>query len=81
MSPAQHQIHHSKTEEHRDKNFGFLFAFWDLFAGSLVIPHEKMEIQYGLPQNEEVEYSSIARLFLLPFVKIKDRLYKPKMVS
>ena len=29
ISPAQHQIHHSRDKAHFDKNFGSCFAFWD----------------------------------------------------
>lgn len=29
VTPQSHRIHHSAREEHRDKNFGVLFSFWD----------------------------------------------------
>jgi len=29
ISPAQHQIHHSRDKEHFDKNFGSCLAIWD----------------------------------------------------
>ena len=29
VSPAQHQIHHSRDKEHFDKNFGSCLAIWD----------------------------------------------------
>src|SRR6185295_9967512 len=35
ISPAQHQIHHSKAERHWDRNFGFTFAIWDWICGTL----------------------------------------------
>ncbi len=34
VSPAQHQIHHSRALRHRDKNFGFAFSVWDKLFGS-----------------------------------------------
>jgi len=34
VSPAQHQLHHSVSEEHFDKNFGVAFACWDLMHGT-----------------------------------------------
>ena len=34
VSPAQHQLHHSVSEEHFDKNFGVAFACWDLIHGT-----------------------------------------------
>ena len=48
ISPAQHQIHHSTAPRHYDKNFGFLFAFWDWMAGSLYVPASKESIEFGL---------------------------------
>lgn len=34
FSPIGHRIHHSKAEEHWDKNFGNLFVFWDKLFGT-----------------------------------------------
>lgn len=36
ISPAQHQIHHSRAPEHRDRNFGTCLALWDRLLGTLV---------------------------------------------
>jgi creatinine amidohydrolase/Fe(II)-dependent formamide hydrolase-like protein len=69
ISPAQHQIHHSKAPRHLDKNFGFIFAFWDGCFGSLYLPRGKENIDIGLTNREDEEYSSIRRLYFLPFVK------------
>lgn len=69
ISPAQHQIHHSKAPQHFDKNFGFIFACWDGWFGSLYVPQDKEGIEVGLPEREDEEYSSIRRLYFLPFVK------------
>jgi sterol desaturase/sphingolipid hydroxylase (fatty acid hydroxylase superfamily)/creatinine amidohydrolase/Fe(II)-dependent formamide hydrolase-like protein len=67
ISPAQHQIHHSKAAQHFDKNFGFIFAFWDAWFGSLYVPRSKEHIAVGLPDREDEKYSSVLRLYLLPF--------------
>ena len=34
MSPAQHQIHHSRSDRHRDRNMGFALSFWDQLFGT-----------------------------------------------
>ena len=34
MSPAHHQIHHSRNVRHRDKNMGFSLSFWDQLFGT-----------------------------------------------
>jgi sterol desaturase/sphingolipid hydroxylase (fatty acid hydroxylase superfamily)/creatinine amidohydrolase/Fe(II)-dependent formamide hydrolase-like protein len=69
ISPAQHQIHHSKASRHLDKNFGFIFAFWDQWFGSLYVPRTKENIEIGLANLEDEEYSTIRRLYFLPFAK------------
>ena len=71
LSPAQHQIHHSKKEEHRHKNLGAIFAFWDYFANSLFIPKEKEKLEFGLPTvSNEADYTSLPRIFIVPFRKV-----------
>jgi len=34
ISPAQHQIHHSREQKHWDKNFGVCLSIWDQMFGS-----------------------------------------------
>jgi sterol desaturase/sphingolipid hydroxylase (fatty acid hydroxylase superfamily) len=69
ISPAQHQIHHSKARQHWNKNFGFMFATWDYIFGSLYIPREQENIEFGIGNGQEKEYSSVLRLYFLPFAK------------
>lgn len=73
ISPAQHHIHHSSSEAYYDKNFGFIFSIWDRLFGTLVLSSKGEQIIYGIG-GEEREYSSAARLFVLPFVKAARRL-------
>ena len=71
ISPAQHQIHHSLAIQHRDKNFGEIFAVWDWLFGTLYVPSGHEEIRYGLsdqfgraiPQPHE----TLSRALLVPF--------------
>lgn len=78
ISPAQHQIHHSNARRHWDKNFGFIFSFWDSLFGSLYVPKEKEELTFGLGEGrqEDIQYRSVARLYFLPFKKAALRLIK-----
>lgn len=50
ISPAQHQIHHSRDLRHRDKNLGYMFSLWDLLFGTLYIPKTHEQIRYGLSE-------------------------------
>jgi sterol desaturase/sphingolipid hydroxylase (fatty acid hydroxylase superfamily) len=69
ISPAQHQIHHSKAKRHWDKNYGFIFATWDYLFGSLYVPKERETIEFGIGGGEEQLYSDPLKLYVLPFKK------------
>jgi len=48
LSPAHHQIHHSRDPVHFDKNFGASLALWDWLFGTLHIPQGQNEhIRFG----------------------------------
>jgi sterol desaturase/sphingolipid hydroxylase (fatty acid hydroxylase superfamily) len=48
ISPAQHQIHHSRDKKHFDKNFGSCIAIWDkLFNSWLSSANNKVK-RFGL---------------------------------
>ena len=67
ISPAQHQIHHSKAKRHWNKNYGFIFAIWDYLFGSLYIPKEREAIEFGIGDGEEHLYGNPLKLYTLPF--------------
>ncbi len=73
ISPAQHQIHHSAAPRHFDKNFGFMFAFWDWMAGSLYVPARHEAIEFGLSGEDARHYDSLWHLYWCPFVRLRDR--------
>ncbi len=80
VSPAQHQIHHSRDPKHFDKNLGFIFAFWDWLAGTLYVPQGKEELRYGLGGDEHLEFDGVWTLYLLPVRKLLSRLRRPRRV-
>ena len=69
ISPAQHQIHHSRQPEHYDRNLGFMFAFWDWTAGTLYVPAEPEALDFGIDTEDAAAFSSVARLYLHPFAR------------
>jgi sterol desaturase/sphingolipid hydroxylase (fatty acid hydroxylase superfamily)/creatinine amidohydrolase/Fe(II)-dependent formamide hydrolase-like protein len=73
ISPAQHQIHHSQDPVHRDRNMGFIFAFWDRLFGSLYVPQTRESIRFGIGDGEEREFSNPFKLFWLPFYNVFRR--------
>lgn len=54
ISPAQHQIHHSRAGEDFDRNFGVSLAVWDRIFGTLVLSRERHaklatgQLRYGV---------------------------------
>mgnify|MGYP005990916355 CR=1 FL=1 len=64
ISPAQHQIHHSKATEHYDKNFGSALAIWDRLFGTLVLSKSvNKTLTFGLSNNP---HKSLISLYLKP---------------
>jgi sterol desaturase/sphingolipid hydroxylase (fatty acid hydroxylase superfamily) len=41
LSPAHHQIHHSRDPAHFNRNLGSVLAIWDWLFGTLEIPPER----------------------------------------
>jgi len=37
-TPQMHRIHHSRLPQHQDKNFAFIFPFWDVLFGTYYAP-------------------------------------------
>jgi len=77
VSPAHHQLHHSRMERHWDKNLGFMFAIWDTLFGTLYAVDQREDFQIGMNGREETEYHSVRALYFLPFIKAW-RLIRPK---
>ncbi|MDF1665937.1 MAG: creatininase family protein, partial [Planctomycetota bacterium] len=76
ISPAQHQIHHSSDPKHFDRNFGFMFSFWDRMLGSLYIPEKQEQLNFGLGGEEHEDYRGLFRLYFLPFKKSAQLMTK-----
>ena len=52
ISPAQHQVHHGKSKEHYNLNYGICFSFWDKFFGSFKRSQKNQKIKFGLVYSE-----------------------------
>lgn len=77
ISPAQHQIHHSKNTEHFDKNFGYLLAPWDRWFGTLYTPEAKETFNVGIsrmPEEGNRSHRSLSSLFIGPCLDAWDVL-------
>ena len=63
VSPAMHQIHHSKADAHRDRNFGEVFALWDLAFGTILIPRAHEPLVFGLSDEDDPHGNLFQALF------------------
>ena len=70
ISPAQHQVHHSVSSKHHDKNFGVAFAFWDWIFGSHHHSEDIDTLTLGLDHNTKDEDHSLKSLYFKPIKEI-----------
>ncbi len=68
-SPAHHQIHHSASPDHLQKNFAFMFPVWDVLFGTFHLPERGEGLMIGLGNAEEADYRTCLGLYFLPLRK------------
>lgn len=66
MSPAHHQLHHSRDPRHHDCNFGHIFTFWDRLFGTLYQPVEGETFELGIEREENAKLNSLSALYIRP---------------
>ena len=66
ISPAQHQIHHSVSSKHWNRNYGEVFAIWDWLFGTLYVPKEREELTFGVSPQMAEQHSNLLRAYLVP---------------
>jgi Sterol desaturase len=67
ISPAQHQIHHSREPRHYNLNFGSQFAIWDWLFGTLYLTGRRETVAFGIEREDMERMQTVARLYLVPF--------------
>lgn len=67
ISPAHHQLHHSREARHIGCNIGFSLAIWDRLAGTLIVPSDKPEVfELGLDEASDPQYTGLVSLYVKP---------------
>ena len=67
MSPAHHQIHHSRDPAHFNKNLGSCLAVWDWAFGTLYVPAAESEkLDFGVEPDRPAAHSFRGE-FIAPF--------------
>jgi sterol desaturase/sphingolipid hydroxylase (fatty acid hydroxylase superfamily) len=67
ISPAHHQIHHSREARHFGRNRGFELAVWDRMFGTLYLPVAGEEFRLGLGDGTESAWHGVGRIYGWPF--------------
>jgi sterol desaturase/sphingolipid hydroxylase (fatty acid hydroxylase superfamily) len=64
MSPAHHQIHHSRDPAHFNKNLGSCLALWDWMFGTLYVPAAEPEkLEFGVEPDRPHAHTIRGELF------------------
>ncbi len=66
-SPAHHHIHHSFHPDHVDKNFAFIFPFWDVLFRTYQLPETNEDVRFGLSKHYVNEFKSCLGIYFVPF--------------
>jgi sterol desaturase/sphingolipid hydroxylase (fatty acid hydroxylase superfamily) len=74
VSPAYHQLHHSSADSHHNKNFGFIFSFWDRLFGTQIQVTKPINLEFGLDRDEYADYSGVVNHYLTPLKRVKRLL-------
>jgi sterol desaturase/sphingolipid hydroxylase (fatty acid hydroxylase superfamily) len=76
MSPAHHQIHHSRNPVHFNRNLGSCLAVWDWMFGTLYIPAAAPEkLEFGVEPDRPHAHTVRGEL-LAPFSRAAQALFK-----
>jgi sterol desaturase/sphingolipid hydroxylase (fatty acid hydroxylase superfamily) len=67
LSPAHHQIHHSRDRRHFGMNRGNALAVWDRMCGTLYIPGAEEELRLGLGDGTDGAWHGVGRMYGWPF--------------
>jgi sterol desaturase/sphingolipid hydroxylase (fatty acid hydroxylase superfamily) len=71
-TPQSHRIHHSRHEQHLDKNFAAFFPLWDVVFGTYYAPQRDEYPSTGLTSGERVQ--TVGGALFLPFLMWKKML-------
>lgn len=68
ISPAHHQLHHSREPRHLGCNRGFDIALWDRLHGTLYVPTGPEEqFAMGLDDGTTAQWQSVRHMLFAPF--------------
>jgi sterol desaturase/sphingolipid hydroxylase (fatty acid hydroxylase superfamily) len=68
-SPNMHKVHHSRSQQFTDTNYGNILSLWDRLFGTFIPSRLGTAIHYGLDGFDEPAGQSIGGLLVRPFRK------------
>lgn len=69
VSPAHHQVHHSRNPAHFNRNFGSCLALWDWLFGTLYVPGRQREpLQFGV-EPDQFPAHTVSGELIAPFIR------------
>jgi len=74
FGPHFHRIHHSKAEEHLNRNFGVMLTWWDHLFGTFHFGTDK-EIEFGIEENPYNKKGFVHDM-IHPFRELRDYYFK-----
>ncbi len=75
MSPAEHQVHHSRDPRHHDKNFGSALSLWDTLLGTHYFTSRREDLLFGLDAAEQNHSPTVVSALVSPIVAAVASLF------
>jgi sterol desaturase/sphingolipid hydroxylase (fatty acid hydroxylase superfamily) len=72
-SPNMHKVHHSRTREETDTNYGNIFSLWDRIFRTFTPPSRGIDIHYGIDGFDDSTTQTTQGLLRLPFQVARRR--------
>jgi sterol desaturase/sphingolipid hydroxylase (fatty acid hydroxylase superfamily) len=67
--PHMHKVHHSRSREETDTNYGNIFSWWDRLFGTFTPSHRGRHVRYGLDGLDDPALQTAGALLAQPFRK------------
>lgn len=68
VTPALHQVHHSRDQPETDSNFATILSVWDRLACTLRLRDDPSTIRFGLDGFDDPHWQTFAGMLRTPFV-------------
>jgi len=68
VTPAVHQVHHSRWKPETDSNYGVLLPLWDRLARTFRLREDGTTVELGLEGFDEEDRQTISGMLLTPFI-------------